>query len=117
MEETEVLNCCCFFQRTVFGEFGHFGHLVQNLVGEEPLLDLVTRLGMNKTVEIVQDPEETANLAIHNLVLNLQPPQPQLNLKQRVFFKDFQNTYSITTKKEFSLFICFVTFKILTRIL
>ena len=67
----------------MFGEFGQFGHLVQNLVGEEPLLDLVTRLGMNETVEIVQDQEETANFAIHNLV-NLQPLQPQAHLKQKV---------------------------------
>ena len=57
----------CFFQRTVFGELGQLGYLVQNLAGVEPKLDLVPRLRLNEMVEIVQDPEVKANLAIHNL--------------------------------------------------
>ena len=52
----------------MFGDVGQVGHLVQNLAGEEPILDHVTRLGLNEMVEIVQDPEVTANVAIHNLV-------------------------------------------------
>ena len=67
------LNCSHFFQRTVFGEVGQIGHLVQSLAGMGSILvgsvlDHVPRLGLNKMVEIVQDPEVTANFAIDNLV-------------------------------------------------
>ena len=56
------------FQRIVFGDLGQLGYLVQKLAGAELKLDRVGRLRLNKMVEIVQDPEVTANLAIHNLV-------------------------------------------------
>ena len=58
----------CFFQRIVFGDLGQIGYLVQKLAGAELKLDHVGRLRLNKMVEIVQDPEVIANLAIHNLV-------------------------------------------------
>ena len=57
-----------FFQRTVFGDNGQIGHLVQNLAMVEPILDHVARLKLNEMVEIVQVLEVTVNLAIHNLV-------------------------------------------------
>ena len=56
------------FQRIVFGDLGHLGHLVQKLVGVEPKLDHGPRLRLSKMVEIVQVPEVTAKLAAHNLV-------------------------------------------------
>ena len=62
------LNCCHFFQRTVFGEVGQIGHLAQSLAGVGSILDHVPRLGLNEMVEIVQDPEVTANIAIEYLV-------------------------------------------------
>jgi len=54
----------------VFGDPGQLGHLVLNLAaGAEPKIDLAPRLGLNGLVEpLVLDPEETANLAIDNLV-------------------------------------------------
>jgi len=55
-------------KRTVFGDVGEVGHLVQNLVGVELILDHVPRQRLNEMVEIVQDPEVTANVAIDNLV-------------------------------------------------
>ena len=57
-----------FFQRTVFGDLGQIGFLVQKPAGPEVKLDLAPRLRLNVMVELVQDPEVTANLAIHNLV-------------------------------------------------
>ena len=72
-----ILNCGCFFQRIVFGDNGQVGHLVRKLAELETTLDLEERPKLNKMVEIVQDPEVTENLAIHNLV-HLQPLQPQL---------------------------------------
>ena len=56
------------FQRIVFGDLGQLGYLVQKLAGVELKLDHVRRLRLNKMVEIVQNPEVTAKLAIHNLV-------------------------------------------------
>ena len=64
----QVLNYCYFFQRIVFGQVGHLGLLVQNLAGAEVKLDLAPRLRLNAMVELVQDPEVTANLAVQNLV-------------------------------------------------
>ena len=64
----QLLNFCCFFQMIVFGHIGQVGHLVQKHVGAEPVLNHVPRLGLNEMVEIVQDPEVTANFAIHSLV-------------------------------------------------
>ena len=55
-----------FFQQFVFGNVGQLGHLVPLLAGAEPVLDLAPRL--NAGVELVQDPEVTANLAVNNLV-------------------------------------------------
>ena len=52
----------------MFGDLGHLGYLVQNLAGAEPVIDPVSRLRLNNLVELVQDPEVKANLAIHNLV-------------------------------------------------
>ena len=52
----------------MFGKFGQLGHLVRNLAGAEAVLDLAPRLRLNVMVELVQDPEVTANLAINNLV-------------------------------------------------
>ena len=52
----------------MFGDLGQIGYLVQKLAGAELKLDHVGRLRLNKMVEIVQNPEVTANLAIHNLV-------------------------------------------------
>ena len=52
----------------MFGDVGEVGHLVQNLVGVELILDHVPRQRLNEMVEIVQDPEVTANVAIDNLV-------------------------------------------------
>ena len=52
----------------MFGDNGQRGHLVQNLVVVELILDHVARLKLNKMVEVVQVPEVTANVAIHNLV-------------------------------------------------
>ena len=57
-----------FFQRIVFGDNGHLGHLVQKLAGVEPKLDHGPRLRLNNTVEIVQVLEVTEKLAAHNLV-------------------------------------------------
>ena len=57
-----------FFQSIVFGDNGQRGHLVQNLVVVELILDHVARLKLNEMVEGVQVPEVTVNLAIHNLV-------------------------------------------------
>ena len=57
-----------FFQRIVFGDLGQLGYLVQKLAGLELKLDHVRRKKLNKMVEIVQDPEVKANLAIHSLV-------------------------------------------------
>ena len=104
-----ILNCCCFFQLTVFGDNGQIGHLVQNLAGAEPLLNHVPRVRLNKMVEIVQDPEVTDNVAIHNLV-HLQPRQPLLHFKQKVCIKNFQNT-------NLNLFLTSVTFKMLIYLL
>ena len=53
----------------MFGDLGQLGYLVQNLAGAEPVLDPVPKLRRNNLVELVQDPEVTANLATHNLVL------------------------------------------------
>ena len=39
-------------------------------MGEEPLLDIVGRLRPNVEVELVQDPQVTVNVAIHNVVLH-----------------------------------------------
>ena len=52
----------------MFGDVGQHGYLVQNLVGVELILDHVPRQRLNEMVEIVQDPEVTANVAIDNLV-------------------------------------------------
>ena len=52
----------------MFGEVGHLGQLVQNLAGAETVLDPVPRLKLNEMMELVQDPEVTANIATHNLV-------------------------------------------------
>ena len=52
----------------MFGEVGHLGLLVQNLVGAEVKLDLAPRQRLNAMVEFVQDLEVTAKLAIDNLV-------------------------------------------------
>ena len=52
----------------MIGDVGQVGHLVQNLAGVELILDRVPRLGLNEMVEIVQDPEVTANVAIDNPV-------------------------------------------------
>ena len=52
----------------MFGDVGEVGHLVQNLVGVELILDHVPRQRLNEMVEIVQDPEVTANVAIDNPV-------------------------------------------------
>ena len=52
----------------MFGEVGQLGHLVRDFAGAEPVLDLAPRLRLNAMVELVQDPEVTANLAVHNLV-------------------------------------------------
>ena len=52
----------------MFGDNGQRGHLVQNLVVVELILDHVARLKLNEMVEVVQVPEVTANVAIHNLV-------------------------------------------------
>ena len=57
-----------FFQMIVFGHVGQIGHLVQKHVGAEPVLNHVPRLGPNKMVEVVQDPQVTAKIAIHSLV-------------------------------------------------
>ena len=57
-----------FFQRIVFGEVGHLGHLVRDLVGPETVLDLAPRLRLNAMVEIVLGQEETAKIATHNHV-------------------------------------------------
>ena len=52
----------------MFGDLGQLGYLVQNPVGVEPVLDPVPRPRLNNLVELVQDPEVTANIAIHILV-------------------------------------------------
>ena len=52
----------------MFGDPGQLGYLVQKLAGVEPVVDLVPRLKLKALMELVQDPEVTANLAIHNLV-------------------------------------------------
>ena len=54
----------------MFGDLGQLGQLVQNLVEPvlDPVLDPVPRLSLKNLVELVQDPEVTANLATHNLV-------------------------------------------------
>ena len=52
----------------MFGDLGQLGYLVQNLAGAEPNLDHVPRLRLNKMVEIVQDPQVKATIAIHDLV-------------------------------------------------
>jgi hypothetical protein len=57
-----------FFQRIVFGDPGQLGFLAQKLAGAELKLDLAPRLRLNAMMELVQDPEVTANLAIHKLV-------------------------------------------------
>ena len=57
-----------FFQRTVFGDLGQIGFLVQKPAGPEVKLDLAPRLRLNVMVELVQDLKVTANLAAHNLV-------------------------------------------------
>ena len=57
----------------MFGDLGQLGYLVQNLVGAEPVLDPVPRQRLNNLVELVQDPEVTANLATHNLVQVIKP--------------------------------------------
>ena len=67
----------------MFGDLGQRGHLVQKRAGAELILDHVPRIRLNEMVEIVQDLEVTRNFAIHNLV-HLQPPRPQLHLKQKV---------------------------------
>ena len=56
------------FQRIVFGDLDQLGYLVQKLAGAELKLDHVRRLRLNVMVETVQNPEVTANLAIHILV-------------------------------------------------
>ena len=61
-------NYCYFFQRIVFGDPGQLGFLAQKLAGAELKLDLAPRLRLNAMVELVQDPEVTANLAVLNLV-------------------------------------------------
>ena len=66
-----ILKCFCFFQLRgiVFGDHGQLGHLVRDFAaGAEPKIDLAPRL-LNGLVEpLVLDPEEKANLAIHDLV-------------------------------------------------
>ena len=52
----------------MFGDLGQLGYLVQKLAGVELKLDHVRRLRLNVMVETVQNPEVTANLAIHILV-------------------------------------------------
>ena len=52
----------------MFGDLGQLGYLVQKLAGVELKLDHVRKKRLNDMVEIVQNPEVTANLAIHNLV-------------------------------------------------
>ena len=71
----------------MFGDVGQIGHLVQNLAGVGPMLDHVPRVRLKKMVEIVQDPEVTENVAIHDLV-HLQPHL--LHFKQKVCIKNFQ---------------------------
>ena len=56
------------FQRIVFGDVGQLGDLVQKLAGVELKLDHVARKSVNKMVEIVQDPQVKATIAIHDLV-------------------------------------------------
>ena len=52
----------------MFGDPGQLGYLAQKLAVAEPVIDPVPRLRLNKLVELVQDPEVTANIATHNLV-------------------------------------------------
>ena len=55
----------------MFGEVGHLGYLVQNPAGvleRKLVLALAPRLPLNAMVELVMDPEVTADLAVHNLV-------------------------------------------------
>ena len=52
----------------MFGDPGQPGYLVQKLAGVEPVIDIVPRLRLKALMEIVQDPEVTANIATHNLV-------------------------------------------------
>ena len=52
----------------MFGDPGQLGFLAQKLAGAELQPDLAPRLRLNAMVELVQDPEVTANIATHNLV-------------------------------------------------
>ena len=52
----------------MFGDPGQLGYLVQKLAGAEPVLDPVTRLKLNNLVELAQNQEVTANIAIYILV-------------------------------------------------
>ena len=52
----------------MFGEDGQFGHLVQELAGAEPVLDLAPRLRLNAMVAIVLGQIETAKIVTHNYV-------------------------------------------------
>ena len=50
------------------GDPGQLGQFVINLAGAERKHDLVTRPGLNDLVDLAQNPEVTAKVAIHNLV-------------------------------------------------
>ena len=52
----------------MFGDPGQVGCCVQRLAEAEPVIDLVLRLKLNNLVELVQNWEVTANIAIHILV-------------------------------------------------